>query len=81
MQGKSPAEAMAAYSQAVTSIVGASNTETMHLVWLASSLLGIRVPLRTLMRTHRDGGQLHQHERKECCGLRLRFFATVGGLY
>jgi len=29
MQGKSPAEAMAAYSQAVTSIVGASNTETM----------------------------------------------------
>jgi multiple sugar transport system substrate-binding protein len=29
MQGKSAAEAMAAYSQAVTSIVGASNTETM----------------------------------------------------
>jgi multiple sugar transport system substrate-binding protein len=28
MQGKSPAEAMAAYAQAVTSIVGASNTET-----------------------------------------------------
>ena len=29
MQGKSPAEAMAAYAQAVTSIVGASNTETV----------------------------------------------------
>jgi multiple sugar transport system substrate-binding protein len=28
MQGKSPADAMAAYSQAVTGIVGASNTET-----------------------------------------------------
>jgi multiple sugar transport system substrate-binding protein len=28
MQGKTPAEAMAAYAQAVTSIVGASNTET-----------------------------------------------------
>jgi len=29
MQGKSPADAMAAYAQAVTSIVGPSNVETV----------------------------------------------------